>query len=425
MNDEIRLSGKRLLISSILISATAIYIGLISAQFLAAEFSRASTGAGLRWAIKLDPANAEYRDELAQAELRVAAQPADALYWSRTATLRNPNNSRYWVHRAMAEQALWDLSAEQNSLRRATGSERLSAQLAWDIANLYLAQGDSESALREYSEVMKSDPPLMPKAIETCWRIHPDADFLLQNVIPPNAEKAFLSFFVSNNEGEAAKKVWNKIVSLQQPVERPALFDYLRYLFAKHEAVQAAGVWQQSASLSNLTAYQPTVDNLVINGDFSLEVLNGGFDWQYQKTPTVSLALDPIESHSGSKSLRISFEGPGIADAGIRQIVSVEPGTRYDFSAYYRAEEMDGAGGPRFEIQDLYGENTFFMSDDLRNSEFWTPVEGTFTTAAGTQGIVLRIARVPEGSPIRGKLWIDDLKLVTADHLAALKKEKP
>jgi len=86
---------------------------------------------------------------------------------------------------------------------------------------------------------------------------------------------------------------------------------------------------------------------------------------------------------------------------------------------------MDGAGGPRFAIQDLYSEETFFMSDDLRNAEFWTPVNSTFTTGPDTHLVVLRIARVPEASPIRGKLWIDDLKLVTADHEASLKKEQP
>src|SRR5581483_2582049 len=116
--------------------------------------------------------------------------------------------------------------------------------------------------------------------------------------------------------------------------------------------------------------------------------------------------------------------GQGIVDAGIRQVVPVDPDTQYVFSGYYKAAEMDGAGGPKFALQDLYTEAPLFMSDDLKDADFWTQVHGTFTTGPDTRLIVLRIARGPAGSPIRGKLWIDDLKLVTAGQLASLQKER-
>jgi len=55
------------------------------------------------------------------------------------------------------------------------------------------------------------------------------------------------------------------------------------------------------------------------------------------------------------------------------------------------------------------------MSDDLRDSDFWRKADGTFTTGPDTHLLVLRIARVPAGSPIRGKLWIDGLQLTRLD----------
>jgi hypothetical protein len=39
-------------------------------------------------------------------------------------------------------------------------------------------------------------------------------------------------------------------------------------------------------------------------------------------------------------------------------------------------------------------------------------VSGAFTTDADTRMLVLHVARIPAGSPIRGKLWIDDFRLV-------------
>jgi hypothetical protein len=97
----------------------------------------------------------------------------------------------------------------------------------------------------------------------------------------------------------------------------------------------------------------PSAENLLVNNDFSLEILNGGFDWLYRKVTGVTINLDPRESHSGARSLRITFDGPRIEDAGILQLVPVEPNSRYEFSGFYKAAEMDGAGDAEFAIRDL------------------------------------------------------------------------
>ena len=65
-----------------------------------------------------------------------------------------------------------------------------------------------------------------------------------------------------------------------------------------------------------MAAYQPSSENLLINGDFSLDILDGGFDWVHRDVRGASLALDPTEMHSSSRSLRITLDGPGITDAG-------------------------------------------------------------------------------------------------------------
>ena len=38
-------------------------------------------------------------------------------------------------------------------------------------------------------------------------------------------------------------------------------------------------------------------------------------------------------------------------------------------------------------------------------------MEGEFTTGPDCKLVVLHVRRLPERSPIRGKLWIDDLHL--------------
>ncbi len=108
---------------------------------------------------------------------------------------------------------------------------------------------------------------------------------------------------------------------------------------------------------------------------FNLNVLNAGFDWQYQKQSGVGLTLDPNDFHAGRRSLLITFDGPGITDAGIYQFVAVQPNTTYDFTAYYKNGEIEGAGGPHFTIQDMYTQAVYYESDELKDAGFWKSVE--------------------------------------------------
>jgi len=150
----------------------------------------------------------------------------------------------------------------------------------------------------------------------------------------------------------------------------------------------------------------------VVNGNFSLDVLNGGFDWHYQKQQSVKLTLDPSDFHSGHRSLLIAFDGPGVADAGISQFIAVQPNTVYEFSGYYKNGEIEGAGGAHFTLQDAYTQAVVYDSDELKEAGFWKSVSGAFTTGGDCRLLVLRVRRLPEGSPIRGELWVDDFRLV-------------
>jgi len=424
MDFEIVHAKKRLAVCFLFFLGTAAYLALTASQFLAEQFSQVTRASYLRKAIKLDPSNAEYRDNMGRFELLVQQSPADALPWLQSATALNPNRSAYWLDRAIAEHLIGDFDNERNSLDKVSATNPHSSDVSWQVANLYLSQRALEPALREYRKILESDSALTPQALQICWRIRPDINFLIENVVPATADEQFLSFLVSSNEPDAAAQVWERIVSLQQPVERRYLFDYLRFLFNHRDPVQASRVWSQAANLSDLAAYEPTEENLLVNGDFSHAILNNGFDWVYQKSSAVSLAIDPAESHSGSRSLRVVFQGPGIEDAGIRQLLCVDPNTEYVFSAYYKAAEMDGAGAPEFAIQDVYSGAKLFMSDDLRDSGSWKGINGSFTTGPNAHLLVLRIARVPADRPIRGKLWIAGLKLVAADHVASVVSAK-
>ena len=108
----------------------------------------------------------------------------------------------------------------------------------------------------------------------------------------------------------------------------------------------------------------------------------------------------------------VTFDGPGVRDAGIYQLIPVQPAISYKFSAYYKNGELEGAGGPHFTIQDVYGQAVLYDSDELKDAGFWKSATGEFTTGPDCKLLMLHIRRIPDGSPIRGKLWVDDFRLV-------------
>ncbi len=390
------------------------YLWLASREFVASYFGNRPDLPSLERAVRWQPGNAEYRYRLGRYFFLVQRSPDAAVQSYRAAVDLNPHQARYWFDLAAAYQLLGNLDEQKAALERALFADPSTPDFAWEAGNFYLVQGDTDKALREFRVVMESDPYLPEAALRLCWRVKPDIDALLRDVVPPrlNVYSIFLDSLIARKETVAAAKVWARITQLHQPLQPQVAFEYIRYLIGQREVDQSRLVWQQAAALCGLSAYQPSPANLVVNGDFNLDVLNGGFDWLYQQSKEVSLALDPTQSHGGHRSLLITLDARSIDDVGIRQLVPVTPATGYDFSAYFKAEEMQGAGGLRFVVQDLYNETIYYTSDDLKDADFWKEVSGRFVTGPGTRMLVLRIQRAPAGLPIRGKLWIDGVRIV-------------
>ncbi|MGH9504257.1 MAG: carbohydrate binding domain-containing protein [Terriglobales bacterium] len=394
------------------------YLWLVGREFGAACFSTRPDLASLQRAIRWQPGNADYRDHLGRYFFLIERSPEAAVQSYRAAVALNPHQARYWFDLAGAYQLTGNNQQQEAALERGLQADPTTPDLAWEAGNFFLVQGETDKALREFRVVIESDPYLPEAALKLCWRVKPDIDALLREVVPPtaNAYSSFLDLLISQKESAAAAKVWTQLAQLGQPLPQPLVFAYIRYLVGTHDVDQARLAWQEGATLSGLAAYQPSPENLIVNGDFSLNVLNGGFDWQYHQSNEVALALDPTQAHSGHRSLLITFDARKIDDAGIGQLVPVKPSTGYDFSAYFKADNMQGAGGPRFAIQDVYTGTTYFTSDELKDADFWKSVDGGFTTGPDCRLLLLRILRDPPGMPIRGKLWIGTVRLVEQEQ---------
>jgi len=181
----------------------------------------------------------------------------------------------------------------------------------------------------------------------------------------------------------------------------------------QRQGAAAQQAWRQLASLDpSLSPYLASPSNLVVNGGFEEKILDGGFDWIYVAKPHVDVAIDTSEFHSGARSLSISFDGRNPGDAGIYQFIPVKPNTEYKFTAAYRTEDILTASGPRFSISDAYSDISYLLTDDVMGTSPWRQQQSQFRTGPSTDLLLLRVARQPAAPLIKGKLWIDDLRLV-------------
>ena len=390
-----------------------VYFFLTGAEFAASVLASHAELPKLERAVRLSPGNADYRHRLGRYFAFVAGDPQSAIESFRAAVALNPHDAHYWFDLAGAYQVTGDLAGERAALERALQAEPTAPDVAWEAANFFLIDGDIDRALREFHVVIENDTALVNAALNACWRARPDPDALLRDVVPARTDSliSFLTILTSNKETEGSIKTWARLAQLHEKFENRYLYAYVRYLIEMHRPDAAMSAWEQTADVLGLSAYLPTEDNLVVNGNFSLDILNGGFDWTYVDRPEISKVLDPSDFHQGHRSLFLNFLGPGIHDAGIQELIPVHGATTYDFSAYYKSADFEGAGGPQIVLRDAYTGTPLFTSDPLNDAGFWKEVHSKVTTPNSTTLLVLAIERFPAGSPIRGKLWLDDFEL--------------
>jgi tetratricopeptide (TPR) repeat protein len=394
-----------------------LYLQWARHAYLASHLTAVPDSPNLQEAIRLEPSNAEYRDLLGR-NLALSGESLDeAIANYRIAVHLNPYVAQYWLDLAGAYQVAGRTREQEESVERAVDADPTTPHVAWDAANFFLIQGDREKALRYFRAVLANDPDpnTIDSALQLCWRATEDTNQILAQALPerPDLYVSFLRLLISKQEVAAAENVWNHLIGLNQAFPSQLAFPYFRFLIAQQEVAAAQTAWQQLAVLDrSLQPYLPSPENLIVNGGFEENLLGGGFDWWYESRPHVILAIDTSEFRSGTRSLSITFDGQSASEAGISQFIPVKPNTGYEFSAEYRAEELETASGPRFAIADAYSGASYVLTDEVMGTNPWRLQQARFQTGPKTNLVLLKIVRQPAAQLIRGKLWIDDLRLV-------------
>ncbi len=381
------------------------------ASFLAARLDLPKIQRAIRW----EPANAEYPDLLGRQLALSGTSVNEAISSYRTAVHLNPHEARYWLDLAGAYQLAGDTAEQAESVLHAVDADPTTPHVAWEAANFFLVQGDREKALRYFQVVLANDPESVNSVLELCWRASGDATEIMDHALPPRADLylSFLGLLVTKQQVAASESVWDRLIALQQPFSATPALPYFRLLISQHEVDAAKSAWQELAKVDpSLQAYLPSQRNLVVNGGFEENLLNGGFDWWFQSYSHAALAIDTNEFRSGTRSLSVTFDGQSVPGPQLVQFIPVKPNTSYEFSAESRTQDIDTASGPRFAIVDAFTNASYVLTDDTLGSTPWRLQEARFQTGPNTNLLLLKIVRDPPQPLIRGKMWIDNVMLV-------------
>ena len=415
MQIELRSLRRKLLFTAACLIFGTLYFCVALQAYRASNLAENPTVSHIQKAISLEPANAEYHDLVARNLALSGATLDEAISNYLTAVRLNPFEARYWLDLAGAYQIAGRTDAQEQSVERAVEADPTTPHVAWEAANFFLVQGNVGKALHYFHIVLANDPEAVDSTLQLCWHATEDANQILDQALPrrPDLYLSFLRLLVSKNEIVAAENTWDRLIALQRAFPAKLAFPYLRLLILNKEVAAAKTAWQQLANIDvGLQRYLPSRDNLIVNGGFEEALLNGGFDWWYESTPHAALAIDSSEFYSGTRSLSVTFDGLNASSAGIFQFIPVKPNTEYEFSAESRIEDIESASGPRFAIVDPYTNTFYVLTDDLLGTSPWHLQQSRFHTSPNTSLLFLQVIRQPAGPLIRGKLWIDDLRLL-------------
>jgi hypothetical protein len=383
------------------------------------SFRRGSPDA-IQTAIRWDPANPAYYDALGTLTHLYATgdNSNQIVQLYEGATRLSPHDAQFWADLGNGYDWAGRSSDALDAFQRARNLYPNSSEINWRLANFYVRARKIPEALQALRMVLLEDSTARRKVFALATNATRDKEAILE-MLPPQAPDFFdyLNFRLENGDIAGAEEAWARILQLNLPFDLRAAFPYFDALIQRRELEQLSATW--AALAQRFPAQIQRVgasSNLVTNGSFESDILNGGFDWRVVPTEGAVVSVDSAGAFEGSRALRIAFQGSRNLEYGhVFQYVPVRQNTRYRFSGHVRVQGITTDSGPRLQVCDAYNLGKVFVStQNLVGTSDWSEQPAEFTTGADTHLLLVRMIRPVSSkldNQIAGTVWIDSVRI--------------
>jgi tetratricopeptide (TPR) repeat protein len=406
------------------LATTVLFSGVIiffsAKAYLAAYWDKSTNPELWLKAAKLEPGNAEYWRHAGLLR-QWDVNPEDmheAVRYLQVATKVNSRSSGVWMDLADTYATAGDAERARAAYEKAQASFPMSSEVAWRYGNFLLYQEDYADAYPQIRKAISLDPSLTQGALAECWQSNPDVTPIVNGLLPDKSDYyvSAMGFFLSQKLVDPALAVWNRQRERGLTIDVTEAVPLVDALIGEDRVGEAQQVWQNTLQSSNWPVDANTDGSLVLNGGFEEEFAGGGFDWREVPLSTGTFDFDIALVHSGTRSLRVEFDGTENVNFGhLFQYVAVKARTHYKFSAFVRTEGLTTDRGISFEILDAHHpEQVQIATTELTGTNPWTRLEADFVTGPDTQVVKITLRRMLSwkfDNKLGGTVWVDDVAL--------------
>ena len=411
-----------------LVVAAALLVGFWLSIFgvraaIAHYYSEGDTTKRLELAVRLEPGNPQYWYGLGRYQQYNLEQPdatlAEASY--RKAIALNTVSTEAWLDLGTAYELDGKTEEARGAYLQAKKSYPVSADVSWRYGNFLLREGEQAPAYEELRRAIEADPLRAAAAFSRAYRSNPNIDQILNQLLPPrqSAYVEMMNEAVSEKQLAVAKAIWARLLTLHPRLEMRDIERLVAELLAAGEYDEARRVWDQGTTTLNLPPLLEPQGSVVWDPSFESDFNGYSFSWKFRPIAQgVSLGFDKTEKHSGSQSLRLSFDGKHNPDLEAAcTLAVVQPATDYRFSGWIKTKDVTTEYGVGFRLHS-YGisDEPVMNTRQLYGNNPFTMIDQTWTTGPDIRRVVICITREPSDNPevrISGTAWVDDVNLVS------------
>lgn len=342
-------------------------------------------------------------------------EPADAdrsLEEFKAAAANSPNNFLLWLALAKARGRQGDTDGELAAAEQALKLAPNYASVHWAFGNVLFRRGD-DGAMQYIKRAAETDKQFRVPAVDLLMlRSNGDVESVRAGL---GGSAAILAAICQNlvraQKFDEAQSLWESIdleerhhtLAEQANSMAAAAMNARRYGFALL-------LYKDGGQLAGSVGS-------IHDGGFESGVKirsAGAFEWQIADGSEPQIAVSNSTRRSGDNSLLFQFNTmESSAFRRVAQTVAVEPGSSMIFTAFYRSE-LKTASTLRFVVADAASGAVLGTTENFAAIADWKPVSVKFSVPAGSDGIIVSLARADCPSsvcPISGRVWIDDISL--------------